>query len=153
MKIKNIACIASILAASLSGAKAATTLTAWNFDNVAIGASSSPSPSTGFGTASAVGLGASSNPDVQSLAGSSTGLANSWRVRGAGGGGIGWSTNAAIGAQGAQFTASTLGYYKIKVSFDVYATINAEAALIVAYKIEEHTSELQALTNLACRLL
>lgn len=133
MKIKNIACIASILAASLSGAKAATTLTAWNFDNVAIGASSSPSPSTGFGTASAVGLGASSNPDVQSLAGSSTGLANSWRVRGAGGGGIGWSTNAAIGAQGAQFTASTLGYYKIKVSFDVYATINAEAALLVQY--------------------
>src|SRR5882724_1908291 len=135
MKIKNIACIVSILLASLSGIKAATTLTAWNFDNVAIGASSSPSPSTGFGTASAAGLG-SSNPDVQSLAGSSTGGANSWRVRGTGGGGTGWSTNAAIGAQGAQFAASTAGYYQIKATFDVYATSDAEANLQVQYTTE-----------------
>ncbi len=136
MKIKNIACIASILVASLTGAKAATTLTAWNFDNVAIGANSSPSPSTGFGTASAVGLGGSSNPDVQSLAGSSTGGPNSWRVRGTGGGGIGWFTNAAIGSQGAKFAGSTAGYYKIKASFDVYATADAEANLQVQYTTE-----------------
>lgn len=135
MKIKNLACIASILVASLTGAKAATTLTAWNFDNVAIGASSSPAPSTGFGTASAVGLGASSNPDVQSLPGSSTNGANSWRVRGTGGN-IGWSTNAAIGSQGAKFAGSTAGYYKIKASFDVYATADAEANLQVQYTTE-----------------
>ena len=124
MKIKNIACIASILLASLSGVKAATTLTAWNLDNVAIGASSSPSPSSGIGTASAVNL---TSPDVQSLAGSSSGGANSWEVTG------GWSTNNAIGTQGAKFAASTVGYYQIQVSFDVYATTNAEANLQVQY--------------------
>ena len=143
MKIKNIACIASLLLVSLSGVKAATTLTAWTFDNVAIGASGSPSPSTGLGTASALGMGNSynntnsiSNPDVQSLAGSSSGGPNGWRIRGSGAapfGGNGWSTNAPIGTQGAQFSGSTFGYYKIKVSFDVYATTNAEANLQVQY--------------------
>ena len=121
MKIKHIACLTSVLLASLSGAKAATTLTAWTFDNVAIGINASPSPSTGLGTASALGMGNAynntnsiSNPDVQSLAGSSSGGANSWRIRGystmAGSHGNGWSTNAPIGTQGAQFTGSTFGY-------------------------------------------
>ena len=127
MKIKNIVCIASVLLASLSGAKAANTLTAWTFDNLAIAANSSPSPSTGFGTASALGL---TNSSVQSLAGSSSGGANSWLV------GNGWSTNAAIGTQGAQFAASTVGYYQIQVSFDVYASTNAEANLQVQYTTE-----------------
>ena len=127
MKIKNIACIASVLLASLSGSKAATTLAAWTFDNVAIGASSSPAASAGSGTASAIGLG--SIPNVQSLAGSSSGGANSWQLSG-------WSDSAAIGAQGAQFAASTVGYYQIQVSFDVYATVNAEASLQVQYTTE-----------------
>src|SRR6516162_555785 len=111
MKISNIANIASVLLASLVGASAATTLTAWNFDNAAVGLSASPSPSTGLGVATAVGMGNSynstnsvSNPDVQSLSGSSTGGANSWRIRGystqANQGGNGWSTNAPIGTQG-----------------------------------------------------
>jgi hypothetical protein len=144
MKIKNIVCIASVLLASLSGAKAANILTAWTFDNVAIAINASPSPSTGLGTASALGMNNSynntnsiSNPDVQSLAGSSSGGANSWRIRGystvTGSHGNGWSTNAPIGAQGAQFTGSTFGYEKIQVSFDVYATADAEANLLVQY--------------------
>jgi hypothetical protein len=135
MKLKNIACIASVLLASLAGVKAAT-LTAWTFDNLSIGFNSSPSPSTGFGTAIAVGLGSTSHPDVQGLAGSSTGASgtNAWRVRGTSG--IGWSTNAAIGAQGAQFSGSTAGYYKVKVSFDVYTTADAEANLLVQYTTE-----------------
>src|ERR1039457_203956 len=127
MKTKNIACIASLLLASLSGAKAANTLTAWTFDNLAIAANSSPQPSTGFGTASALGL---NNPDIQSLAGSSSDGANSWRI------GNGWSTNASIGTQGAKFAASTFGYYKIRVSFDVNATADAEANLQVQYTTE-----------------
>jgi hypothetical protein len=143
MKIKNFACIASLLLASLSGVKAATTITAWNFDNVAVGASGSPAPSTGLGTASALGFGNNynntnsiSSPDVQSLAGSSSGGPNSWRVRGKGSapfGGNGWSTNAPIGTQGGQFSGSTFGYYKVKVSFDVYATTDAEANLQVQF--------------------
>ena len=135
MKLKNLACITTLLVASWSGAQAATPLTIWNFDNLPISTNSSPAPAIGFGTASAVGLGASSNPDVSSLAGSSTGGANSWRVRGTGAG-IGWSTNAAIGAQGVQFAGSTAGYYKIKVAFDVYATAGAEANLLVQYTTE-----------------
>jgi hypothetical protein len=146
MKIKNLACIASILVAALTGAEAASTLTAWNFDNLAVGANGSPSPSTGLGTASALGLGNAynntnsiSNPDIQSLAGSSSGGANCWRIRGQGSapfGGNGWSTNAPIGTQGAQFAGSTFGYYQIKVSFDVYATADAEANLQVQYKTD-----------------
>jgi hypothetical protein len=143
MKIKNIACIASIVLASLSVAKAANTVAAWTFDNLAIATNGSPQPSTGFGTASALGMGNSynntnsiSNPDIQGLAGSSSGNTNSWRIRGNGAapnGGNGWSTNAPIGTQGAKFAASTSGYYKIKVSFDVYATTDAEANLQVQY--------------------
>ncbi len=86
-------------------AQAQTTLTAWTFDNLPIGINASPSPSTGLGAASALGMSNSynntnsvSNPDVQSLAGSSSGGPNCWRIRGystiAGSRGNGWSTNA-----------------------------------------------------------
>ncbi len=127
MKIKNIACIASLLLASLSGAQAQSTLAAWTFDNLAIGANSGPQPTTGSGTASAIGLG--SSPSVVSLTGSSSGGANSWQLSG-------WTTSAAIGSQGAQFAVSTVGYYQVQVSFDVYATANAEAGLQVQYTTE-----------------
>ena len=158
MKIKNIVCIASVLLASLSGAKAANILTAWTFDNVAIAINASPSPSTGLGTASALGMNNSynntnsiSNPDVQSLAGSSSGGANSWHIRGystvAGSHGNGWSTNAPIGTQGAQFTGSTFGYEKIQVSFDVYATADAEANLLVQYTTDGSTWNNAAITS------
>ncbi len=122
MKIKNLACIASILVASLSGSEAANTLTAWTFDNVAIGASASPAPSTGLGTASALGMGNSynhtnsiSNPYVQSLSGSSSGGPNSWQILGKGAapfGGNGWSTNASVGTQGASSAAALLAITK-----------------------------------------
>jgi hypothetical protein len=133
----------SALLASLSAAHAQTTLTAWTFDNLSIGNNASPQPSTGFGTASALGMNNSfngtnsiSNPDVLSQPGSSSGGDQSWRVRGAGAapsGGNGWSSSAAIGTQGARFSASTLGYYRVQVSFDVYATPDAEANLLVQY--------------------
>ncbi len=150
MKIKNLACLASIWAASLSGATAATTLTDWTFDNVPIGINGSPSPSAGLGTASALGMNNSynntnslSNPDVTSLAGSSAGGPQSWRIRGsstvAGSRGNGWSTNAPTGTQGAQFSGSTFGYYRIQVSFDVYATADAEANLQVQYTTDGST--------------
>ena len=127
MKIKNLACIASLLLASMTGAKAATTLAAWNFDNLSTGANSSPQASSGSGTASVLGL---NNSIVQSLAGSSSGGPNGWFL------GNGWSTNSAIGSQGAQFAASTVGYYQIQASFDVYATTNAETYLQVQYTTE-----------------
>ena len=144
MKIKSILAIAASAVFSLAAAQAQITLTAWTFDNSAVGFNSNPSPSTGLGTASALGMGNSFNntnsvsrPDIQSLAGSSGGGPNSWRIRGfstlAGQGGNGWSTNAPIGTQGAQFSGSTLGYYQVQVSFDVYDTADAEANLQVQY--------------------
>jgi|SRR5665213_1532823 len=137
MKIKKIACIASILVVSLSGAKAATTLytlATWNFDNVAAGVSASPAPSAGFGSAAVLGFGGSSSPTVVSApSGSSTGSANAWSVGNTGGATVGWSTSAAIRSQGAKFAASTLGYYQIQVSFDIYTQTNSEAALLVQY--------------------
>ncbi len=138
----------SVLLGSLSAAQAQVNLTAWTFDNVPVGANSNPSPSTGFGLAGALGMGNSfnntnsiSNPDVQSLPGSSTDPVgpNAWRIRGNGAapnGGNGWSSSAPIGTQGAQFSASTAGFYKIKVSFDVFATQDAEANLLVQYTTE-----------------
>ena len=134
MKIRNLACIASILVASLSGARAANSLTVWNFDNVVVGASASPAPSGGFGSAAVLGFGGSSSPTVVlAPVGSSSGGPNAWSVGSTGGSSVGWSTTAAVGSQGAKFTASTLGYYQIQVSFDVYAQPNSEAALLVQY--------------------
>jgi Protein of unknown function (DUF1533) len=138
MKIKNLACITSILLASLSGASAAT-LTAWTFDNLSLGVNSSPSPSTGFGSASVCGLNSSS---IISLAGSSTpGFPYSMVASN------GWSTNNAIGSQGVQFAASTVGYYQIQLSFDVYATTNAEANLQVQYATDGKTWQNATLTS------
>ncbi len=150
MKMKQIAGIAAILAASLSVVQAQSTLAAWSFDNIPVGINPGPAPSTGLGAASALGMSNSynntnsqSNPDIQSLAGSSSGGANSWRIRGystiAGSRGNGWSTNAPIGTQGAEFAGSTFGFYKIKVSFDVYATSDAEANLQVQYTTDGST--------------
>lgn len=133
MKTKNIACILSMFLASISGIKAAATLTTWNFDNVALGTSVNPAPSSGFGSASVLGFGGSSSPTIVSQSGSSTGGANAWSVGNTGGATVGWATNSSIGAQGAQFAASTFGYYQIHVSFDVYATTHSEAVLMVQY--------------------
>jgi len=135
MKITKIACVAALVVVSLS-VKAQTTISAWNFDNDSLGYSASPANSSGFGTASAVGLGnGSSTPAIVSQSGSSSGAPNSWQFSATGGAG-GWSTTAAVGAQGAQFAASTVGNYQIQVSFDVYATANAEADLQVQYTTE-----------------
>src|SRR5258706_14807008 len=99
MKIKNIACIASILVVSLSGAKAAATLTAWNFDNIAIGAGSSPVPSVGFGSAAVLGFGGGSSPTVGSQSGSSVGGANAWSVGHTGGASRGWGRSGGLRSQ------------------------------------------------------
>src|SRR5262245_29456995 len=122
MNLKKLACLTAIMVASLSAANAQTTLSGWIFDNLTIGPSGSPAPSTGFGSASALGMDNSyngtnsvSNPDIQSLSGSSTDPLNPlcWRIRGSGtdpNGGNGWSTEAPVGSQGAKFAASTAGY-------------------------------------------
>ena len=49
---------------------------------------------------------------------------------------LNYNSDAPIGTQGAQFTGSTFGYYKIKVTFDVNATADAEANLQVQYSTD-----------------
>lgn len=131
MRIKNITSVVSalLLLTSFSAVKASTVLTAWDFDQLPEAANSSPSPTTGYGSANALAL---ANPEVVNLAGSSNGGTNAWQVSG---GGV-WSTAAAIGSQGVQFNGSTFGYYRVMVSFDVYATPDAEANLQVQYTTE-----------------
>jgi len=122
----------------------AQTITAWTFDNYPSAAGTivtNPSPSTGSGVASALGFNNSynsttsiSSPDIiADVAGNSTGSGlNDWRLRGQSPGN-GWSTQAPIGTQGAEFSASTVGFTGIVLTFDISTTKQAEANLEVLY--------------------
>jgi len=143
MKNKTVMLLAAFSAAFLMEARGSSIITAWTFDNVAVGAISNPPPATGAGLANAIGMTTAlttppsiSNPDVQSLAGSSSGGANCWRVRAKGASpnnGNGWTSLSPIGSQGAEFDSSTLGYGDIQVSFDVNETAQGEANLQLQY--------------------
>ena len=143
MKNKTVMLLAALSAAFLMEARGSSIITAWTFDNVAVGAISNPPPATGTGLANAIGMTTAlttppsiSNPDVQALAGSSGGTANCWRVRAKGSSpntGNGWTSLSAIGTQGAEFDTSTFGYGDIQVSFDVNETAQGEANLQLQY--------------------
>ena len=124
----------------------AGTIAQWNFENDPIAVNNSPAPSFGTGTASALGMTNSYNSTTSTntddvLQGSSgdTGtnaLADTtqiWRVRGQSPGN-GWSSQAPIGTQGAEFATSTVGISgPITVTFDWYATTAGEANLQFEY--------------------
>ncbi len=123
-----------------------STITQWTFENDSIAVNNSPAPSTGTGTASAIGMTNSFNSttstntdDVVQGANGDTGtnnladLTQIWRVRGQSPGN-GWSSQAPIGTQGAVFATSTVGYFgPINVSFDWYTTTQGEANLQLEY--------------------
>jgi len=150
MKNKKIVSMAALIAASLSAAHAQTTITAWTFDNYTAAAGTivaNPSPVTGSGTASALGFNNSynsttsiSSPDILAdVAGNSTGSGlNDWRLRGQSPGN-GWSSQAPIGTQGAEFTTDTTGYSGIKLTFDISTTKQAPANLEVLYTTDGST--------------
>lgn len=145
--------VSGLLAAS--GAHAATTITAWNFENDAIAVNNNPAASTGSGTASSLGMGVYATPNVGTttddvLAGAAAdagangvgNLSQIWRIRAQGpktAAANGWSSLAPIGTQGAQFNASTAGYNGISVSFDWYATTQGEANLQFQYTTDGST--------------
>ena len=126
-------------------------ITVWDFDNTTTYPQTvlynSPVPSYGSGLAIALGMDNSYNGvvsltscDITSTPGASTGLNSSaWRVRGGGGtyatigAPNGWSTEAPLGTQGAEFDASTLGYANIQLAFDIYYTSAAPAQTAVEY--------------------
>lgn len=142
-------CLAFLLA-SFSLSQAQTTIVDWDFDGLGTKAApyNSPAPSTGIGTAIVLGMtndyNDGSSPsvayaDVTSESGASTGTHSyAWRVRGgsaAGGAGTpnGWSTNAPIATQGAEFATSTAGYDDINVTFDLYLTAQSEAGVALLF--------------------
>lgn len=146
---------AALIAASLQVAQA-DVITAWTFENNAIGANNAPVPSVGAGTASSIGMGVYPTPNLGVTANDvlfgATGdigvngnanLSQIWRIRAqAGPDGLaanGWSSTAPIGSQGAVFTASTVGYTNIKVSFDFFATNQGEAKLQMQYTVDGST--------------
>lgn len=133
------------------GTPPASPITAWDFDNTNTYSqtvmNNSPVPSTGSGLATALGMNNSYNGvtsltscDITSTPGASTGLNSAaWRVRGGGGtyatigAPNGWSTQAPLGTQGAEFDASTAGYTNVQLSFDIYYTSAAPAQTAVEY--------------------
>jgi len=133
----------------------APVIAVWNFENNSIAVNNSPTPSTGTGTASAIGMDSYPTPnvgvttcDVLQGATGDTGangiadLTKTWRVRaqaGANGAANGWSSAAPIGAQGAVFTASTVGYNNISVNFDWCLTAAGEANMMLQYTTDGST--------------
>jgi hypothetical protein len=127
----------------------AQTITAWTFETNAVAVNNSPSPTTGLGTASSLGMDVYPTPNVgvttdDVLLGKASdtganGVADTnltWRIRaqaGSSGAANGWSSSAPIGTQGAQFAVSTLGYSNVTVKFDWYATTQGEANMQLQY--------------------
>ncbi len=133
----------ALACACSASAFASITITQWNFQNFAIGINNTPVPSSGSGSATELGMTNTLNT-VRSVAasdifgGNSAGgstdpiqsgtpqIARAWRFRGGAAPGgpsaNGWSSNASLQTQGAQFNASTVGFSGISVSFDLYVT-------------------------------
>lgn len=149
------AVLLAVSVTSLSVAQAQV-ITAWTFENNSIAVNNSPAPSTGTGTASALGMATYATPnigvttcDVLQGASSDTGTngvadtTQVWRIRaqaGASGAAAnGWSSAAPVGTQGVMFAASTVGYSNINVKFDWYATTQGEANLQLLYTTDGST--------------
>ena len=130
--LKSLTLGAALLAVA-APSQAQTIISQWTFDNLAVGVNASPAPATGTGSAQTLGLSANS-PDVLADSGSSTGAAgpNAWRLRGSSSVN-GWTSTAAIGAQGAEFDASTAGFSNVSLTFDLHTTTQSEANLQVEY--------------------
>jgi hypothetical protein len=97
--------------------------------------------------------------DVTNTSGDPSGNANAWRVRGPatdmGSGtitGNGWALQAPQDSQGAQFSASTVGYNSIRVSFDWFTTTQGVKNMQEQYTLDGSTwhninSPLTAVSN------
>jgi hypothetical protein len=142
--VRLLPAVAFLLAAApLARAGAQLVITEWNFETGSTsGVNTSPATYVGTGTATSVGMNADGNGDnsgLSSLAGTD-GTNNSssnqtWKVRG----NNGWTPNAAIASQGAQFAVSTSGYSNISASFDWYPSTKGEADLAVEYTLNGTT--------------
>jgi hypothetical protein len=154
MKLQKFLSVAGALALlSQTNSQAQVTIADWTFETNAIAVNNSPSPTTGSGTASALGMGIYPTPNdgtntddvLQGVTGDTgangvADLSQIWRIRAQGSPAAnGWSSLAPIGTQGAQFTVSTLGYSNVTVSFDWYATTQGEANMQLQYTADGST--------------
>lgn len=153
----SILAVATLL--SLAPSLRATTIAGWDFD--AGGTIAAPynaaAATSGTGAATQLGMtnsytytggegpGSAAAGDVLASAGASTGSGSfGWRIRGNGnsansGPGVanGWNSQAPIATQGAEFSASTLGFSNITISMDINATGQAERNLAVLYTLND----------------
>lgn len=159
--MNRIALFSCTFACALSSAAlASVTISQWNFQNLPLGVNNTPAPSTGVGSATQLGMantfntvqslanaevfgGASSNGSTDPLQGGTPIIARSWRVRGGPGQANGWSSNAPLHSQGAQFNVPTVGFTGISISFDLYVTDRGPRDWQVQY-----TTDGSAWTNL-----
>ncbi len=125
--------LSAIVLAAAPMAASASIISQWNFNTIGVQSASfnSPSPSTGSGTATTLGMtnafngGNTAADDVLATAGTlnSAFSENAWRIRGTGHNG--WAT-AAAGAtqftQGLELDTSTVGFSNIQFAFDWYST-------------------------------
>jgi hypothetical protein len=134
---KSLTILAVAMGLVVQRANAQSVITEWNFDNLTAGATSfNPAPSAGSGSSSSLGMALFTGPDTSNIfnvagTGSDNSGAgnNTWRLVGTNG----WNSGAAIGAQGAQFNASTAGDTNIEVNFDIMITVQGETNLQVQY--------------------
>jgi PEP-CTERM motif len=138
-----------------TNSQAQVTITGWTFETNAVAVNNNPSPTTGSGTASSLGMDVYPTPNVgvttdDVLLGKNSdtganGVADTtltWRIRGqagANGAANGWSSLAPIGTQGAQFAASTVGFSNLTVKLDWYATTQGEANMQLQYTVNGTT--------------
>jgi hypothetical protein len=145
-KISTVALMSLGLAAAFS-ASAQTTVTAWTFNNLPVAANNSPAPSTGTGTATPLGMtnsytysngttGSVAAADV--LAGSGGNLTLEWRVRGSTPNN-GWNLSAPQYTQGAQFSASTVGFGGITFNYGWISTNQGVRNLQAQYTTDGST--------------
>lgn len=140
---------AGLLLMATAGSIQASTITDWNFGALPVNASANtPAPTTGTGTASALGMtngytygtntGSVNADDIASDAqtgtqtGSTLGNGNVWRIRGQSPGN-GWNTAAPQYSQGTEYDISTSGYNTIGLSFNWAATTQGVSNLQVQY--------------------
>lgn len=125
MELRKAMVVGVMMAAGSSMAMASEVITAWNFEEVAIGINNSPAPSAGVGTARPIGMTNSfttppsvTAADVLNAAGSST-PTRAWRIRAAGtGSGNGWAAAAPQYSQGSEYLVSTVGFENIVLTYD-----------------------------------
>jgi hypothetical protein len=145
IKLASLAVLTAVVAPV--AAASADIITKWDFNAIGVQAApfNSPSPSTGSGTATTLGMtnnyntGNTASDDVVATAGTANKnfSENTWRIRGAQtpAGDNGWALAAPQYTQGIELDASTVGYSNVAFSFDWYATTQGIRDLQVQYNL------------------